>query len=273
MPHPATALSAALESRRHAHLLRSDHARSARNRRTGGRGGMRRGGGGVPAFSPAAYGTMAVWRRGDDMTLNGATVSAWSDKSGNGRHLVQATAANQPSKSTGSLGGRDGISFLAASAKAMTGPNWATIGLTGAEIYIVAVAAADPSGAAGDGGGLWLLGSSAGQSYHPYSDGVVYDGAGSNAQHTIGNPTSSLTLPHVYSVSSIAGEYQGYIDGVAIGAPTANTVAWAALEYLGWNGVKFWSGAVYEQGIFTAKLSTPNRSALVAGLKAYYGGW
>ena len=87
--------------------------RVAYDRRTGGRGGVRRGGGGVPAFDPRAFGTMAVWRRGDDMTLNGATVSAWNDKSGNARHLVQATAANQPSKSTGSLGGRDGISFLA----------------------------------------------------------------------------------------------------------------------------------------------------------------
>jgi hypothetical protein len=30
------------------------------------------------------------------IVLNGSTVSQWSDKSGNGRHAVQATAANQP---------------------------------------------------------------------------------------------------------------------------------------------------------------------------------
>ena len=207
------------------------------------------------------------------MTLNGATVSAWNDKTGNGRHLVQATAANQPARSAGSLNGRDGLTFLAAGAKAMTGPNWATIGLTGAEIYVVVAASADPSGALGDGGGLWLLGSAAGQSYYPYSDGSVYDGAASNAQKTIGNPTLALSSPRVYSVSSIAGEYIGYVDGVAVNAGLANTVAWAALEYLGWNGVKFFSGTVWEQGIFTGKLSALNRAALVAGLKTYYGGW
>ena len=37
-----------------------------------------------------------MWFRGDDVTLNGGTVSQWNDKSGKGNHIVQATAANQP---------------------------------------------------------------------------------------------------------------------------------------------------------------------------------
>ena len=269
-------MTALAHSPRRASLLPAsdDRARVAMNRRSGSRGGMRRGGGGTHPFDPRAYGAMAVWRRGDSVILNGTDVSSFNDKTGGGRHAVQATAANQPALSVGSLGGRNGLLFTAASAKAMTGPNWSEIGLTGAEIYFVLTATADPSGALGSGGALCQLGSGAGQSWYPYSDGVVYEGAGSNAQHTIGNPAASLTLPHVFSISSIAGEYQGYIDGVALGAPTANTVAWTTLEYLGFNnGGKYFSGIVYEQGIFTGKLSAPNRASLVAGLKAYYGGW
>jgi hypothetical protein len=51
-------------------------------------------------WTPAALGaTLALWLDAADastITLNGSTVSQWNDKSGNGRHASQATAANQP---------------------------------------------------------------------------------------------------------------------------------------------------------------------------------
>ena len=45
------------------------------------------------------------------ITLNGSTVSQWSDKSGNGRHYTQPTAASQPGYSTGALNGRPILTF------------------------------------------------------------------------------------------------------------------------------------------------------------------
>jgi hypothetical protein len=39
---------------------------------------------------------LAAWWRSDVVVLNGATVSQWTDQSGNGRHLTQGTTANQP---------------------------------------------------------------------------------------------------------------------------------------------------------------------------------
>jgi hypothetical protein len=40
--------------------------------------------------------SIAAWWRSDVVVLNGATVSQWTDQSGNGRHLTQGTPANQP---------------------------------------------------------------------------------------------------------------------------------------------------------------------------------
>lgn len=60
---------------------------------------------GRPAWTPAQIPT-ALWLDAADsstITLNGSTVSQWSDKSGNGNNAVQATSASQPSYSTSAL--------------------------------------------------------------------------------------------------------------------------------------------------------------------------
>jgi hypothetical protein len=46
---------------------------------------------------------LSLWLDAEDsasITLNGSTVSQWSDKSGNGRHATQGTAASQPTYAT-----------------------------------------------------------------------------------------------------------------------------------------------------------------------------
>ena len=48
-------------------------------------------------FSPLDIPNLVAWYRADlGITLNGADVSDWADQSGNGNHISQATAANQP---------------------------------------------------------------------------------------------------------------------------------------------------------------------------------
>ena len=51
------------------------------------------------SWTPAELTGLALWLDADDassITLNGSTVSQWSDKSGNNQHVVQATASAQP---------------------------------------------------------------------------------------------------------------------------------------------------------------------------------
>lgn len=55
---------------------------------------------------------LAWWRADIGLTLNGSTVSAWADQSGNGFHLTQATATAQPTLSlTGGPNSRPSLIF------------------------------------------------------------------------------------------------------------------------------------------------------------------
>jgi hypothetical protein len=64
-------------------------------------------------WTPAQIST-ALWLDASDagtITLNGANVSQWNDKSGNGKHATQATAAAQPDFSATGLNGKPSINF------------------------------------------------------------------------------------------------------------------------------------------------------------------
>jgi len=64
-------------------------------------------------WTPARIST-AVWLDADDastITLNGSTVSQWRDKSGNARHVAQATAGSQPTRTISGLGGKNVLTF------------------------------------------------------------------------------------------------------------------------------------------------------------------
>lgn len=66
-------------------------------------------------WQPAALGNnLTLWLDAADastVTLNGSTVSQWSDKSGNDFNVSQATAANQPSYGTRTLNNKNTIEF------------------------------------------------------------------------------------------------------------------------------------------------------------------
>lgn len=69
--------------------------------------------GGTKLWTPSAIAT-ALWLDADSpstITLNGSTVSQWSDKSGNGRHATQATATNQPTYVSSAINAKPALSF------------------------------------------------------------------------------------------------------------------------------------------------------------------
>jgi hypothetical protein len=61
-------------------------------------------------WTPAQI-TTAIWLDAANVTLNGSTVSNWSDNSGNGRNLNQATAASQPTWNASGLNSLPTITF------------------------------------------------------------------------------------------------------------------------------------------------------------------
>ncbi len=80
---------------------------------------------GPPPFNPLTL-SPAVWYDASDatsITLNGSNVSQWNDKSGNGRHAVQATAGNQPLYTIAGQNGLNVVTFNGTSYRmASTGP-------------------------------------------------------------------------------------------------------------------------------------------------------
>ena len=79
--------------------------------------------GGPKLWRPDELGlSLALWLDAEDastITLNGSTVSQWDDKSGNGRHAVQATAANQPTYTVSGIGQKGSLTIPVA-------PRWLT---------------------------------------------------------------------------------------------------------------------------------------------------
>lgn len=67
------------------------------------------------AFDPRNISGLRLWLDAADaasVTLNGSTVSAINDKSGNGRHATQATAISQPTFTANGLNSRSVLSFI-----------------------------------------------------------------------------------------------------------------------------------------------------------------
>ena len=64
--------------------------------------------------NPATLASLELWLDASDtstITHTTNAVSQWSDKSGNGEHVVQSTAANKPSTGTSMLAGKNVVSF------------------------------------------------------------------------------------------------------------------------------------------------------------------
>ena len=61
--------------------------------------------------APVPSANLILMLEGDTVTLNGSTVSAWPDLSGNGINFVQANSLYQPSYITGALNGHNVVRF------------------------------------------------------------------------------------------------------------------------------------------------------------------
>lgn len=223
-------------------------------------------------FVPADYGTVAWWLRGDDLTLNGADVASWNDKSGNARHYAQGTPSVQPLFVASAINGQPGVQFDAANTEYLEGPNLSLEGLTALETFIVMQLNADPP--AVGGGGLWLVGvGGGGASVVPFTNGIIYDGCASSARKTTVNPTPDMAAPCVYSVISTATEWTNFLNGTQLYTTGTNTVAFRnAASMLGANlgFTGYMDGIICEWLAYDAKLDAPGRTAVKAYLADRY---
>lgn len=228
-------------------------------------------------WSPLSLGSsLALWLRADlGVTLNGATVSAWADQSGNGRHATQTTAADQPAfRAAGDargIGGNASVDFDGASDSLGFADVFSALA-TGAEIFFVGRLDLDPPTITTKTG-LWTFGSSAESTHLPFTDGVVYDNFGSTARKAAGNPTPSLASPFLYGVKSVANEWTARVNGAQLYTTATSTVGWSATPNLGrYLTNAYLDGVTSEVIMLTAAGATAgNRASVHAYIRSRYG--
>ncbi len=100
------------------------------------------------------------------------------------------------------------------------------------EMFAAVQMDSDPVG--GGYSGLTYWGSHSFDTHYPYSDNVVYEGWGSTARKTCGNPTTNLAAAHCLNILSASADWRIWVGSEALYSTSSNTVGWrAGTQWLG----------------------------------------
>lgn len=221
------------------------------------------------AFSPKALASLQIWLRAD----LGFTPAQWSDQSGNGNHLVQETSSHQPSVRA-NINGKASIFFDPSTGGSEKYMNFSQFpgSLSDAHIFLVQKQTRAPTTSGKDG--LWAIGSADAGSVVPWAgDGNIYDGAYTSARKSAGAPASAMNVANVYEVVSTSAEWTNKQNGTQIFTTATNAVLFAdvtALLGASAGGMNFFDGDIAEFILCGQKLSSAQRTALIAYLNARY---
>jgi Concanavalin A-like lectin/glucanases superfamily len=237
--------------------------------------------GGDPSSVSSA--TLELWIKADASitTTGGLTdgdrVTAWLDNSTQAHDptIVWVTTPTDaaPIYKTSQLNGLPAVYFAGfvpggGTAYLQWSSGFAT-GYTAGHVFIIVKKDNDPPGGTNDAG-LWSFGALDVDGLYPYTDGTIYEGFGSTARKTIGDPTPSLASWNLYEVRSAPSSHHAYINGTEVGTGTStNTVSFPTNLYLGRAGldgtIKL-SGGIVEMCFYNGVLSAPD----IATVKAYF---
>lgn len=206
--------------------------------------------------------SLALWLRADlGVTLNGATVSAWADQSGNGRHATQGTGAAQPAYTASSIGSKPALTF------------------DGTDDFLACAAtniAADPCT-------LFAVCRTATQANRFVCDGgttgsrlVLYAASGIVSSIFGGGQINRLTdmsTAHVYIGTFNGASSRLSVDGVSDVTGNTGAAGTSGGFSIGINQARsaIWSGPISEIGLISGTLTTANEAALRRYLGARYG--
>lgn len=149
------------------------------------------------AWTPASLANLFAWYDTSDystITESGGAVSQWNDKSGNARHISQATAANKPTYSATALAGTqpgftyDGGDWLENLSISLTAATlihaWAVIRPTGTKSNNRVVAFAQAAGFDYSGGYIPIIRNSTGDTWASYNAAFGTSSVTVNADNT-----------------------------------------------------------------------------------------
>ena len=230
--------------------------------------------GAATPFSPTQISTLWAWYRGDTVVQVANAISEWTDKSGNARHMTQATASLKPTweSSFASMNNQGAVRFISdgvSSFDFLAMPNMSA--LTAAEMWLIIKVNTDPPSAQAKGG-FMQVGTAAGATLYPNtSDNNILDAWGSTVRRATGDPTPSLATTHAYSVVTTTTEWTNAINGTQFFTTGTNTVGFLASPTCGGNNVDVgMDGRIGEMLVFSAKLANQDRQNLKAYLATRY---
>jgi hypothetical protein len=213
---------------------------------------------------------LQLWLDADDsdtITLNGSTVSQWNDKSGNGYHVSQATASNQPTLTSNVLNSKnvlrfDGGDYLTnASATPVGGSTNRTIfvvfNYTGSNIRYAFM--------------LGPNGASSGQQF-----GISQEIA---VRVSFGNRIWSSSVGSSHSIVSIVLDGTSTTDisawqngtSLSISSTLSNTINTQSSFGVGGQGSSLLIGDVAEVLVYSSALSTSDRESVESYLSSKWG--
>ena len=235
-------------------------------------GGKPRGSGGAIAWTPAQI-TTDVWFDSSDLstiTVDGSNrISQWSDKSGNGRHLLQSADANKPILSSGEITFDGTDDFLA------TGSNFYLTGNPEFYVFFVFKKTNNTKGAVfgwGQNNTLWAFG------FYDNDSTTTYAYAAGN-NYNVENITNNTITFCSYSKTpgAINSTSQAYKNGSVTGTSGHSTGTPAIASdklilgrWMTFTGL-YLQGVIYEFIVVRARLSTNERKTTEGYLAHKWG--
>lgn len=238
-----------------------------------------------PLWTPAQLSGLALWLDAADagtITLNGSTVSQWNDKSGNGRHASQATAANQPTYTPSALGGKPVLRFNHLNDEFLS--NTGTFTLSGGAVLAFVARHSD----------ITMSGNvSPARASHPvswtsftaFSNHLPADGnpllqqwassTASSSRQILYESVPVAMVPHVWIELQSGSTLTGGIDGTML-TPIAATVSNPSAVVIGRGNIntatnQFFDGDLAEVVAIRSNLSTVDRQLLEGYLAWKWG--
>lgn len=227
---------------------------------------------GVVGFTPLSLPSLVAWYDPSDLstmfqdtagtvpvTAAGQSVARINDKSGNGRNLLQATGANQPTLEVDGNGKRY-LDFNGTT-------DFMSVAIT-VSAYPFTLWCAAKADADANGGAVSLVESDT--SYKAVQKNAVANqwvAVDRNVSLlSSGETVGTNATPHSFIAEFASATFDLNVDGTTPTAPTANTNAAGALVTLAIGRVRpagfYLDGRIYQAGVNLAALSSAQKSAL-----------
>jgi len=198
-------------------------------------------------FQPTDISGLIFWLDGANP---GVTSNQWDDKSGNSNHWTSPTSGEFPAHQSG-----DDSMLFDRTDDFLNGPNISA--LTEGEIFVrlkVTNTAVT--------NGIWDMGSTTNDDWHPYSNGRLYSGWGAATREMTGiTPSTSLSVYHTLNIYATSSAWKYLINETQQGPDTGTTVTFIAAPTIGKSKLgAFWGGNMKAVVMFDRLLTAQERS-------------